>query len=131
VLVIEDDDRIASFIVNGLKQAGFATDTAANGEDGLRRASTEHYDAAVVDLMLPKLDGLSLIEELRRQEINTPVIILRVNADSRVSLGVHYLSDVLAGTAAGVAWLAICLTGVDTTRHRRFQIKSAQSGQKT
>jgi DNA-binding response OmpR family regulator len=53
LLVIEDDDKIASFIVNGLKQAGFATDHSADGEDGLHRASTEHYDAAVVDLMLP------------------------------------------------------------------------------
>jgi DNA-binding response OmpR family regulator len=86
VLVIEDDDKIASFIVNGLKQAGFATDHSADGEDGLRLASTEHYDAAVVDLMLPKLDGLSLIEELRRQEINTPVIILSAkrSVDDRV-----------------------------------------------
>ncbi len=49
VLVIEDDDKIASFIVNGLKQAGFATDHSANGEDGLHLASTQHYDAAVVD----------------------------------------------------------------------------------
>ncbi len=86
VLVIEDDAKIASFIVNGLKQAGFVTDMAANGEDGFRRASTEHYDAAIVDLMLPKLDGLSLIEELRRQEINTPVIILSAkrSVDDRV-----------------------------------------------
>ena len=86
VLVIEDDNKIASFIVNGLKQAGFATDHSANGEDGLHLASTQHYDAAVVDLMLPRLDGLSMIEELRRQEINTPVIILSAkrSVDDRV-----------------------------------------------
>jgi DNA-binding response OmpR family regulator len=86
ILVIEDDDKIASFIVNGLKQAGFATDRSANGEDGLHRAGTGHYDAAVVDLMLPQLDGLSLIEKLRRQEINTPVIILSAkrSVDDRV-----------------------------------------------
>ena len=86
VLVIEDDDKIASFIVNGLKQAGFATDHSTNGEDGLSRASTEHYDAAVVDLMLPRLDGLSVIEKLRRQEINTPVLILSAkrSVDDRV-----------------------------------------------
>jgi len=86
LLVIEDDDKIASFIVNGLKQAGFATEHSANGKDGLHRASTEHYDAAVVDLMLPQLDGLSLIEELRRQEINTPVLILSAkrSVDDRV-----------------------------------------------
>jgi len=86
VLVIEDDDKIASFIVNGLKQAGFATDHSTNGEDGLQRASTEHYDAAVVDLMLPRLDGLSLIEKLRRQEVNTPVLILSAkrSVDDRI-----------------------------------------------
>jgi DNA-binding response OmpR family regulator len=86
LLVIEDDDKIASFIVNGLKQAGFATDRSANGEDGLHLASTQHYDAAVVDLMLPRLDGLSMIEELRRQEINTPVLILSAkrSVDDRV-----------------------------------------------
>jgi len=86
VLVIEDDDKIASFIVNGLKQAGFATEHSANGEDGLHLASTQHYDAAVVDLMLPRLDGLSMIEELRRHEINTPVLILSAkrSVDDRV-----------------------------------------------
>src|SRR3989475_8439674 len=86
VLVIEDDDKIASFIVNGLKQAGFATEHSANGEDGLHLASTHHYDAAIVDLMLPRLDGLSVIETLRRQEINTPVLILSAkrSVDDRV-----------------------------------------------
>jgi DNA-binding response OmpR family regulator len=86
VLVIEDDDKIASFIVNGLKQAGFATDHSANGEDGLHRAATGKYDAAVVDLMLPQLDGLSLIERLRQQEVNTPVLILSAkrSVDDRV-----------------------------------------------
>ena len=86
VLVIEDDDKIASFIVNGLKQAGFATDHSANGEDGLHLASTERYDAAVVDLMLPRLDGLSLIERLRRDKIDTPVLILSAkrSVDDRV-----------------------------------------------
>ena len=78
VLVVEDDDKIASFVVNGLKQAGFATEHAANGEDGLRLALTSPYDAAVVDVMLPRLDGLALIEELRRQDVNTPVIIRQV-----------------------------------------------------
>src|SRR2546428_13871880 len=65
VLVIEDDDKIASFIVNGLKQAGFATEHSANGEDGLHLASTHHYDAAIVDLMLPRLDPC---EQFRKSE---------------------------------------------------------------
>jgi len=86
VLVIEDDDKIASFVTNGLKQAGFETSRAANGADGLRLALNDHYDVAVVDIMLPKLDGLGLIEELRRQQVNTPVIILSAkrSVDDRI-----------------------------------------------
>ena len=86
ILVIEDDKKIASFVVNGLKQAGFAVDHAADGEDGIHLALNESYDAAVIDIMLPKRDGLSLIEELRRQKVNTPVIILSAkrSVDDRV-----------------------------------------------
>jgi two-component system OmpR family response regulator len=76
LLVVEDDPKIAAFVVKGLEQAGFAVDQAADGQDGLHLALGEAYDVAVVDIMLPRLDGLSLIEELRRQQINTPVIIL-------------------------------------------------------
>jgi two-component system OmpR family response regulator len=76
ILVVEDDKKIASFIVKGLQQAGFAVDHAENGEDGLDLALTVPYDAAIVDIMLPGLDGLSLIGEMRQQKINTPVIIL-------------------------------------------------------
>ena len=76
ILVVEDDRKIASFIVKGLQQAGFAVDHAENGEDGLDLALTVPYDSAVVDIMLPGLDGLSLIAEMRQQKINTPVIIL-------------------------------------------------------
>lgn len=76
LLLVEDDKKTADFIVKGLERAGFAVDHAANGEDGLHLALTEPYDAAVVDIMLPTQDGLSLIEELRRQKVNTPVIIL-------------------------------------------------------
>lgn len=86
VLLVEDDKKTASFIVKGLQRAGFAVDHAANGEDGLHLALTEPYDAAVVDVMLPKGDGLSLIEELRRQKINTPVIFLSAkrSVDDRI-----------------------------------------------
>lgn len=86
ILVIEDDPKIASFIVNGLKQSGFAVDQSADGEDGLARAQTISYDAAVVDIMLPKLDGLSLVRELRNKSVRTPVLILSAKAsvDDRV-----------------------------------------------
>ena len=76
VLLIEDDLKTAAFISKGLKEAGFAVDHVTDGESGLQMASEEPYDAAIVDVMLPKMDGLALIESLRRQEIKTPVIIL-------------------------------------------------------
>lgn len=86
VLVVEDDPTIASFVVKGLQQAGFAVDHAADGERGLTLASSEPYQAAIVDLMLPGRDGLSLIEALRRRNINTPVLILSAkrSVDDRV-----------------------------------------------
>jgi two-component system, OmpR family, response regulator len=86
ILVIEDDPKIASFIVNGLKQSGFAVDHCSDGEDGLARAQTISYDAAVVDIMLPKLDGLTLISDLRSKNVRTPVLILSAKAtvDDRV-----------------------------------------------
>jgi two-component system, OmpR family, response regulator len=86
ILVIEDDKKIASFIANGFKQAGFAVDIAYNGEEGLNLALAEPYDAAVIDIMLPILDGLSVIEELRSNNINIPVIILSAkrSVDDRV-----------------------------------------------
>jgi two-component system, OmpR family, response regulator len=86
VLVVEDDRKIASFVVNGLKQSGFAVDHCANGEDGLVMARSVAYDAAVVDIMLPKLDGLTLLQTLRREGMRTPVIILSAKAsvDDRV-----------------------------------------------
>lgn len=80
VLVVEDDSKIASFVVKGLKQAGFAVDCCKDGEEGLTFAETTTYDAAVVDVMLPKLDGLSLIQRLRAKKIRTPVIILSAKA---------------------------------------------------
>jgi two-component system OmpR family response regulator len=76
VLVVEDDERIASFVSKGLREAGFAVDTAGDGAEGLHLAVTEPYDAAVVDIMLPGLDGLSLIERVREKNIKTPVLIL-------------------------------------------------------
>lgn len=76
VLVIEDDNQISSYVSNGLKQAGFAVDTSASGDDGHQMASTGTYDALIVDIMLPGMDGITLIENLRSRGINTPVLIL-------------------------------------------------------
>ncbi|MFC1579673.1 winged helix-turn-helix domain-containing protein [Thermodesulfobacteriota bacterium] len=86
LLLIEDDLKIASFISKGFKAAGFAVDHAKDGEEGLHLALTEPYDAAVIDLMLPRRDGLSVIERMRREKVNTPVIILSAKGsiDDRV-----------------------------------------------
>lgn len=86
ILVIEDDSKIASFIVNGLKQCGFGVDAARDGEQGLDLACTVTYDCVVLDLMLPKLDGLSLLRQLRKEKAHVPVLILSAKAtvDDRV-----------------------------------------------
>jgi len=86
ILVVEDDAKIASFVVNGLKQSGFAVDRCADGEEALAVASTTTYDAAIIDIMLPKLDGLSLVRQLRQDGARVPVIILSAKAsvDDRV-----------------------------------------------
>ncbi len=86
LLVVEDDAKIASFVANGLKQSGFAVDTAADGDAALELASTTPYDAAVVDVMLPRLDGLSLVQRLRSAGNAVPVLFLSAKAsvDDRV-----------------------------------------------
>jgi two-component system, OmpR family, response regulator len=85
-LIVEDDATIAEFVARGLREAGFAVDLAADGEEGLAQALKGQHDVAVVDLMLPKRDGLAVIDELRRRGRNTPVLILsaRRSVDDRV-----------------------------------------------
>ena len=85
-LIVEDDRAIAEFVARGLREAGFAVDQAADGVTGLELALSEPYDVAIVDLMLPQRDGLSLIDELRRRGRTTPVLILsaRRSVDDRV-----------------------------------------------
>jgi two-component system, OmpR family, response regulator len=86
LLVVEDDHSIAEFVAAGLRQEGHAVDVAADGVAGLEAAQAAKYDAAVVDVMLPRLDGLSLVMALRRANIPTPVLFLsaRHNVDDRV-----------------------------------------------
>jgi two-component system OmpR family response regulator len=86
VLVIEDDNDVAAFIRNGLTQAGYNVDHAADGKDGLFLATTESYDVLVVDRMLPGVDGLTLIRTLRASQNSTPVLILSAlgEVDDRV-----------------------------------------------
>jgi len=86
ILLVEDDPKISAFIAQGLTQNGFAVDRSTDGRDGLHMALTENYAAAVVDVMLPGIDGLKLIEEMRKNRRNTPVIILSAKhtVDDRV-----------------------------------------------
>ena len=86
ILLIEDDVKIGSFIEKGLKEAGFLVDLCVDGESGLDLALSRTFDAAVVDLMLPKLDGLKVIEAMRAENNNTPVLILsaKQSVDDRI-----------------------------------------------
>ena len=83
VLVVEDDEKTALFLLRNLQEEGFDVDKAEDGKKGLHFALTQSYDAVIVDIMLPKLDGLSLIEELRRKGINAPVIRLPMGIPPR------------------------------------------------
>ncbi len=94
ILVVEDDDKIANFIMRGLQQAGMAVDRVSDGEEAYYFVMNENYDAAVVDLMLPKVDGLTLIRRMRDKKIKTPVIICSAkrSVDDRVN-GLHSGGD--------------------------------------
>ena len=92
ILIVEDDKQTAAFIAKGLRQENFAIDIAYDGEDGLHLITTIPYDAAVIDIMLPKLDGLNLIDRMRQQNITTPVIVLSAKGS---------LDDRIRGLQAG------------------------------
>lgn len=86
LLIVEDDIKIADFILKGLRSAGYAVDHVPDGESGLDMALSAPYDTLIVDVMLPKRDGLSLVHELRNRKINTPALILSAKSavDDRV-----------------------------------------------
>jgi two-component system OmpR family response regulator len=86
ILVVEDDAKIASFVTNGLRQSGFAVDPCSDGRAALDLTAGAPYDAAVIDVMLPKLDGLSLVRELRAAGNRVPVLFLsaKVSVDDRI-----------------------------------------------
>ena len=86
VLLVEDDPTIAGFVEKGLREAGFAVDVAGDGRAGLEQALAEAHDAAIVDVMLPRMDGLALIDALRARGVRMPVLILSAKrtVDDRV-----------------------------------------------
>jgi two-component system OmpR family response regulator len=87
ILVVEDDEKIASFITNGLKQSGFSVDCAPDGEAALSLFATTTYDAVILDIMLPRLDGLSVLGRIRTDKSLVPVLLLsaRASVESRVA----------------------------------------------
>nr|WP_320048648.1 response regulator transcription factor [uncultured Desulfuromonas sp.] len=92
ILVVEDEKKVASFIKRGLEEENFTVDIAANGEEGLYMAESNHYDLILMDIMLPKKDGLTVIKELRTKEVTTPVLCLTAK-DS--------VEDIVAGLDSG------------------------------
>ncbi len=92
ILVVEDEKKVANFIKRGLEGESFDVEMASNGEDGLAMAKSNHYDLILLDIMLPKKDGLSVIKELRDNEINYPILCLTAK-DS--------VEDIVAGLDIG------------------------------
>jgi two-component system, OmpR family, copper resistance phosphate regulon response regulator CusR len=81
ILVIEDEPRILGFLVRGLEAEGFSVDAACNGNDALKRARRDAYDLVLLDLLLPGLDGLSVLRELNRSDPDLPVVIVSARSD--------------------------------------------------
>jgi two-component system copper resistance phosphate regulon response regulator CusR len=86
ILVIEDEPRILAFLRRGLEAQGFVVDAAGDGATGLRRARSRRYDLVILDLLLPGLDGLSVLRELARDEPALPVVILSARSDLQTKL---------------------------------------------
>jgi two-component system OmpR family response regulator len=86
ILIVEDDTEAANYMVKAFREAGHVADHVGDGLEGYARACAETYDVLIVDRMLPKLDGLSLIGSLRAQKVQTPVLILSAlgQVDDRV-----------------------------------------------
>ncbi len=76
ILVIEDEKKIADFIRRGLKEEGYAADVACDGEEGHFLVSTNEYDLIILDVMLPKIDGITLCQRLRKEKFRVPIIML-------------------------------------------------------
>ena len=81
LLVIEDEAKIASLLKKGLQEQGFTVDISGDGEDGFERATKTPYDAIVIDIMLPKRDGLSVLKMLRTRKVTAPVMIITARGD--------------------------------------------------
>lgn len=81
ILIVEDERKVARFLQKGFQAESYSADVAADGEQGLRLALATNYDAIILDVMLPRRDGIEVLKELRRQGVKTPVLMLSVKAD--------------------------------------------------
>jgi heavy metal response regulator len=80
ILVVEDEKKVASFIRKGLEEEGYAVDVAADGEEGLALGLTRVHDLIILDIRLPKMDGLRVLQALRHDRVTAPVLLLTVRA---------------------------------------------------
>ena len=128
LLIVEDDATIADFIATGMSEAGFAVDVAADGARGLELAAGGSYDVAIVDIMLPQLDGLTLIDRIRARGVRTPVLILsaRRTVDDRVrglqAGGDDYLTKPFAFTELLARVQALIRRSTGTTEPTRLTV---------
>ncbi len=76
ILLIEDDEESAKYLLKGLREQGHVADHCVSGRDGLFMATTEHYDAMIIDRMLPEVDGITIVQVLRASDNQTPIILL-------------------------------------------------------
>lgn len=83
ILVVEDEHRIANTIKEGLEQERYAVDVAYDGDDGYGLASTEEYDIILLDLLLPKMDGLEVCKKLRQEGVHTPILMLTAKGQTK------------------------------------------------
>ncbi len=132
ILVVEDDPKIASFVVKGLKQSGFAVDHSPDGDEAQALAGAVAYDAAVVDIMLPGQDGLALVQRLRKQGVRVPVIFLSAKAsvDDRIrglqAGGDDYLTKPFAFSELLARIQALIRRATQSTEPTRLEVGDLQ-----
>jgi len=128
ILLIEDDEKAAAYLIKGLKESGYVVDHATTGTDGLFLASGESYDAMIVDRMLPGIDGLSIVEMIRKNGVNTPVLILSAldKVDDRVTGlkagGDDYLTKPYAFSELLARLEALLRRGVPSASETRLRV---------
>jgi two-component system, OmpR family, response regulator len=121
ILVIEDEPRILEFLARGLEAEGFSVDGARNGSEGLKRARRDRYDLVLLDLLLPGLDGLSVLRELSRACPDLPVVIVSARSD---------LPTKLRGFGLGAAdYLSKPFSFDELIARIRVQLRKARNGE--